>query len=61
MGGFRIGIGVGLRYPTPIGEIKGSVPSPEDDIKDALLMEDGTLFLMEDGNYFKLENENKNV
>lgn len=31
-------------------------PPPEEDITDALLMEDGSLFLMEDGTYFKLEN-----
>lgn len=31
-------------------------PPPEEDITDALLMEDGSLFLMEDGNYFKFEN-----
>lgn len=30
-------------------------PVPEE-ITDALLMEDGSLFLMEDGSYFRLEN-----
>lgn len=36
---------------------KNSNPSPpEENITDALLMEDGSLFLMEDGTYFKLEN-----
>ena len=54
MGGFNIGIGVGLRYPAPkSGKI--SVEPPEPDITDALLMEDGSLFLMEDGSYFMLE------
>lgn len=58
MSGLKIGIGVGLSYPTPIGKIKGVVPQPpEEDIKDALLMEDGTLFLMENEDYFKLEIE----
>lgn len=28
---------------------------PEQNITDALLMEDGCLFLMEDGSYFRLE------
>lgn len=28
---------------------------PEENITDALLMEDGTLFLMEDDTYFQLE------
>lgn len=35
---------------------KGEAP-PEPDITDALLMEDGSLFLMEDGTYFALEVE----
>ena len=30
---------------------------PEENITDALLMEDGTPFLMEDGTYFQLEGE----
>lgn len=54
MGGFNIGIGVGLRYPAPQSG-KMSVEPPEPDITDALLMEDGSLFLMEDGSYFMLE------
>lgn len=53
MGGFSLGLGVGLRYPAPNRKIKGSEPEP--DITDALLMEDGSLFLMEDGYYFQLE------
>lgn len=61
MMGFKIGIGVGLKYSAPIGKVIGITPSPEKDIKDAFLMDDGTLFIMEDDNYFKLENENKNV
>lgn len=56
MGGFNIGIGVGLRYPAPQSG-KMSVEPPEPDITDALLMEDGTPFLMEDGTYFQLEKE----
>lgn len=42
-----------------IGDIKsGRSPSPpEENITDALLMEDGTPFLMEDGTYFQLEGE----
>lgn len=57
--GFKIGIGVGLKYSAPIGEIKGIVPQPPlETIKDAFLMENGTLFIMEDNNYFKLENKN---
>lgn len=42
-----------------IGDIKSNrspVP-PEENITDALLMEDGTPFLMEDGTYFQLEGE----
>lgn len=35
----------------------GRAIPPEPDIADALLMEDGGLFLMEDGSYFKLEVE----
>jgi hypothetical protein len=34
----------------------GSVAPPDPDITDALIMEDGFLFLMEDGDYFQLEN-----
>lgn len=37
------------------GKRDGNTPSPEPDITDALVMEDGSLFLMEDGSYFKLE------
>lgn len=39
-----------------LSRTKGEAP-PEPDITDALLMEDGSLFLMEDGDYFKLEIE----
>lgn len=56
MGGFSIGFGVGLKYPAP-SKGKMSVEPPEPDITDALLMEDGSLFLMEDGTYFRLESE----
>lgn len=34
----------------------GSVAPPDPDITDALIMEDGFLFLMENGDYFQLEN-----
>lgn len=54
MGGFNIGIGVGLKYPSPINKRTNSKP-PEEDILDALIMEDGSLFMMEDGSYFKIE------
>jgi hypothetical protein len=41
-----------------IGDISNRSPAPpEENITDALLMEDGTLFLMEDGTYFQLEGE----
>lgn len=42
-----------------IGDIKSnrSPAPPEENITDALLMEDGTPFLMEDGTYFQLEEE----
>lgn len=42
-----------------IGDLQGgrSPAPPEENITDALLMEDGTLFLMEDGTYFQLEGE----
>lgn len=41
-----------------LGAISGrdSVAPPDPDITDALIMEDGFLFLMEDGDYFQLEN-----
>lgn len=35
--------------------VRSSTPPPPEEITDALIMEDGTLFLMENGNYFKLE------
>lgn len=41
------------------GLVDSGKPTPN--ITNALLMEDGSLFLMEDDKYFKLENENKNV
>lgn len=53
MGGFSLGLGVGLRYPAPNRKTKGIAPEP--DITDGLLLEDGSLFLMEDGSYFQLE------
>lgn len=41
-----------------IGDISNRSPAPpEENITDALLMEDETLFLMEDGTYFQLEGE----
>lgn len=42
-----------------VGDIKSnrSPAPPEENITDALLMEDGTPFLMEDGTYFQLEGE----
>lgn len=42
-----------------IGDIKSGISPapPEENITDALLMEDGTPFLMEDGTYFQLEGE----
>lgn len=39
------------------GRKKSNPSPPEENITDALLMEDGSLFLMEDGTYFKLENQ----
>lgn len=41
-----------------VGFISGSggIIPPDPDITDALIMEDGFLFLMEDGDYFRLEN-----
>lgn len=39
------------------GRKKSNPSPPEENIADALLMEDGSLFLMEDGTYFKLENQ----
>lgn len=55
MAGFSVGIGVGIRYDTPIEKRLSGEMLP--DILDALLMEDGTLLLMEDGTYFQLEND----
>ena len=55
MAGFSIGIGVGIRYDTPSRKkISGEIP-PEIEITDALLSEDGLVFLSEDGRYFRLE------
>lgn len=39
------------------GRKKSNPSPPEENITDALLMEDGSLFLMEDETYFKLENQ----
>lgn len=39
------------------GRKKSNPSPPEENITDALLMEDGSMFLMEDGTYFKLENQ----
>lgn len=39
------------------GRKKSNPSPPEENITDALLMEDESLFLMEDGTYFKLENQ----
>lgn len=39
------------------GRKKSNPSPPEENITDALLMEDGSLFLIEDGTYFKLENQ----
>lgn len=44
----------GIQFGTIFGS--GSVFPPEPDITDALIKEDGFLFLMEDGDYFQLEN-----
>lgn len=56
MNGLSIGVGVGLKYSTPINIKGGNVPSPEEDITDAFLLEGNTgALLMEDGSYFKIE------
>lgn len=56
MSGLSIGVGVGLKYSTPINVNGGSVSPPEEDITDAFLLEDNTgSLLMEDGTYFKIE------
>lgn len=56
MGGLNLGVGVGLKYSTPIN-IKGNIViQPEEDITDAFLLEGNTgVLLMEDGSYFKIE------
>lgn len=53
--GLNIGLGMGLGYNKPLTGGKVVVSPPEPDITDALLMEDGVLFMMEDGSYFRLE------
>lgn len=56
MGGFRIGIGVGLKYSTPIKrEIDIGEPPPPSEIKDAILSEKGKVLLLESGSYLKQE------
>lgn len=56
MGGLSIGVGVGLKYSTPINVNGGSVSPPEEYITDAFLLEGTTgVLLMEDGSYFKIE------
>lgn len=56
MRGLCIGIGVGLKYSTPINIKGGNVPPPEEDITDAFLLEGNTgVLMMEDGSYFKIE------
>lgn len=56
MNGLSIGVGVGLKYSTPINVNGGSVSPPEEDITDAFLLEGTTgILLMEDGSYFKIE------
>lgn len=56
MNGLSIGVGVGLRYSTPINVNGGSVSPPEGNIADAFLLEGTTgVLLMEDGSYFKIE------
>lgn len=56
MAGYNIGIGVGLRYPS-VPSFKGGGLPPDPDITDALILEDGELFLMEDGSYFMLDTQ----
>lgn len=55
MGGFSIGFGVGLRYPTP-NRIKGSAPPV---ISRPILAENGMYVASENNNYLKLEDEVK--
>lgn len=56
MSGLSIGVGVGLKYSTPINVKGGSVSPPEEDVTDAFLLEGTTgVLLMEDGSYFKIE------
>lgn len=51
--------------PISVNAVKGikkkeDSPIPEPVITDALLMEDGKLFLMENGSYFRLEGSTQN-
>lgn len=56
MRGLNIGIGVGLKYSTPINIKGGNVPPPEEDITDAFLLEGNTgVLIMEEGSYLKIE------
>lgn len=60
MSGLSIGVGVGLKYSTPINVNGGSVSPPEEDITDAFLLEGTTeVLLMENGSYFKIETTTK--
>lgn len=60
MSGLSIGVGVGLKYSTPINVKGGSVSPPEEDVTDAFLLEGTTgVLLMEDGSYFKIETTTK--
>lgn len=56
MSGLSIGIGVGLKYSTPINKIERAASPPEEDIENAFLLEGnyGVLFL-DDGTYLELE------
>lgn len=60
MSNLIIGFGVGMKYPSPNNKVIGG-STPEENIENALIMEDGSYFLMEDGAYLKLEESQVSV
>lgn len=61
MGGFSLGLGVGLRYPAPNRKIKVSEPIPEPEPTSVLLSETNKAILTENNDYVKLEESTPSV
>ena len=52
---FEVGLKIAIQTPNLKGGKISITPPPEIEITDALLSEDGLVFLTEDGRYFRLE------